>query len=198
MRLLRRAARREDGFTLIELLVASALLGILAAAFAFVLASTVTQSEATQDAVVAQHEARAAVDRFAADLRQAYTGDEAIYPIEAVDVARTSLQFLSPDRAVPFHLRRVSYRLVGGRFERSEARSTDTDGPPWSIGAAGSWQKLVGGVTTAAPFSFLDASGNATTNRLAVRTVRLEMTVRTRSGRASTFGTTVTVRSDAS
>ena len=196
MRLLIRVARREEGFSLIELLVASVLLGILAAAFAFVLGSTVTHSAATQDASVAQHEARSAVERFAADLRQAYTGDDAAYPIEVTN--GTSVQFLSPDRAAPFHLRRVSYRLTAGRFERSQGISSDTDGPPWNIGVAGGWTKLVGGVTTAAPFSYFDASGNATTNPLAVRTVRLQMTVRTKGRRTTTYGTYVTVRSDAS
>jgi prepilin-type N-terminal cleavage/methylation domain-containing protein len=193
---LRRLASREDGFTLIELLVASGVLGILAAAFAFVLASTVTHSGATQDASVAQHEARQAVERFAADLRQAYTGDEATYPIEITN--GTTVRFLSPDRQVPFHLRRVSYRVNAGRFERQQGISSDTDGPPWNIGVAGPWTRLVAGVTTASPFSFFDANGNATSNPLLVRTVRVQMTVRTKGGRTSTHGTTVTVRSDAS
>ncbi len=188
--------RREAGFTVIELVVAMGVLGILGAAFAFVLGSTVTHSSATQDAAIVQHEARAAVDRFAADLRQAYTGDTAVYPIEVVN--STTVRFLSPDRAVPsHHLRRISYRLNAGKLERQEGISTDTDGPPWNILASGPWSKLVGGITTAAPFTFFDANGAATTNPLNVRTVRLQMTVRGTGGRTSIYGTTVTVRSDA-
>jgi prepilin-type N-terminal cleavage/methylation domain-containing protein len=196
MKALRRLGSREDGFTLIELLVASGVLAILAAAFAFVLSATVTHSAATQDASVVQHEARQAVERFAADLRQAYTGDETTYPIEVVN--STSVQFLSPDRQVPFHLRRVTYRVSSGKLERQQGISTDTDGPPWNIGTAGAWTKLVGGVTTASPFTYFDANGAATTNPLNVRTVRLELTVRTKGRRTTTYGTTVTVRSDAS
>jgi prepilin-type N-terminal cleavage/methylation domain-containing protein len=196
MKALRRRASRQDGFTLIELIVSAAVLGILAAAFAFVLSATVTHSAATQDAQVVQQEARSAVERFASDLRQAYTGDEATYPIEVVN--GTTVRFRSPNRQLPFRLRVITYRLNAGVLERQQAISTDTDGAPWNIGTAGPWTRLVAGVTTAAPFSFEDVDGVATTNPLEVRTVRVQLTVRTKGKRSSTYGTTVTVRSDAS
>jgi prepilin-type N-terminal cleavage/methylation domain-containing protein len=189
-----RVAGRERGFTLIELMVVMVVLGILGASFAVVMASTVTQSSSSQDAAILQHEARAAVERFASDLRQAYTGDEATYPIEAVSA--TSIQFLSPDRAEPFHLRRITYRVVGGRLERSQAVSTDTDGPPWQLSGSSPWERLVDRITTASPFSFFDAGDLQTSNRLLVRTVRLELTIKTGGKRTATYGTRVTLRSD--
>jgi type II secretory pathway component PulJ len=143
-----------------------------------------------------QQEARTAVERFASDLRQAYTGDQAAYPIEVVN--GTTVRFLSPNRQVPFRLRRITYRLNAGVLERQQAISTDTDGAPWNIGAAGPWARLVAGVTTASPFTFQDVNGATTTNPLNVRTVRVQLAVRTKGGRTSTYGTTVTVRSDAS
>jgi prepilin-type N-terminal cleavage/methylation domain-containing protein len=192
---LRRLARDERGFTLIELIVSAAVLSILAAAFGFVLSATVTHSAATQDAQVVQQEARAAVERFASDLRQAYTGDDAAYPIEVVN--GTTVRFLSPNRTVPFRLRRITYRVNAGVLERQQAISTDTDGAPWNFGTAGAWTRLVAGVTTASPFSFEDADGDPTSNPLEVRTVRVQLTVRTKGKRTSKYGTTVTVRSDA-
>lgn len=189
-----RRSTRTDGFALVELVVTMAVLGFLAAAFAVVLGSVVRHSSSTQDAAVLQTEARAALDRLASDLRQAYTGDDATYPIESV--SGTVIQFLSPDRQTPFHLRRVAYRLSGGRFERAEATSSDTDGAPWVIPSLGSWTRLVDRVTTSAPFTSLDANGSVTTNPSLVRTIRVQLSLSTTTGRTSTYSADVTVRAD--
>lgn len=189
-----RRSTRTDGFALVELVVTMAVLGFLAAAFAVVLGSVVRHSSSTQDSAVLQTEARAALDRLASDLRQAYTGDDATYPIESV--SGTVIQFLSPDRQTPFHLRRVAYRLSGGRFERAEATSSDTDGAPWVIPSLGSWTPLVDRVTTSAPFTSLDANGSVTTNPSLVRTIRVQLSLSTTTGRTSTYSADVTVRAD--
>jgi hypothetical protein len=133
---------------------------------------------------VLQTEARAAVERFAAELRQAYTGDEetATFPIE--QIGGTSITFLSPDRGQPFHLRRIHYQLASGRFERAAATSTDTDGWPWDIGALGPLQRLVGSVRNTPVLRYFDTDGDelaaTSANRTAVRTVRLTLVLSTK------------------
>lgn len=188
--------RRESGFTLIEMLSAMAVLGLLAAAVSVALSSMIRHSDEVEDRTALQGEVRFTLDRLAVDLRQAYSGVDGVSPIEAV--SSTGLTFLSPDRAEPFHLRRISYRLSGGAIERATATSTDTDGAPWSIPALGSWVKQVESVTNAAPFSYFDANGAATTNPAEVATVTIDLVVATNSSPTRTlrYSTSVTVRSD--
>jgi prepilin-type N-terminal cleavage/methylation domain-containing protein len=188
--------RREDGFTLMEMLVAMALLGVLFAALALAVGSAIRHSSEVEEESTLQTETRAAIDRFAQDLRQAYTGEEDVAPIESI--GSTQITFLSPDRATPFHLRRVSYRLSSGVFERAEAVSTDTDGAPWSIPALGGWAKQVGSVVNTTVFTYLDEGGLPTNDPAAVRTVNVTLTVATPASpnRQSTYQTSVTVRSD--
>ncbi len=196
LRLLRHCQR---GFTLVEMLTVLVVLTFIGMAFAAMFSSVVNHSATIADQITLQTEARAALDRFASDFRQAYTGDPApvtpTYPIESV-TSGTAIQFLTPDRASPFHLRRVSYRISGGVFQRADAISTDTDGYPWSIPSLSSYRNLVGSITTAAPFTFYDKNGATTTTASAVRQVRIQFTVQTKTGRATTFSENVTLRSD--
>ena len=192
----------EGGFSLTEMLVTLAILALIGTAFAAVLSSVANHSATIADSITLQTEARAALDRFASDFRQAYTGDPAPVnptdPIESV-TSGTGIQFLTPDRGNPFHLRRVSYRISGGTFQRADVTSTDTDGWPWvwpGGGALGPYRNLVGSITTATPFTFYDANGNTTTTASAVREVRIQFTVRTKTGRSTTFSENVTLRSD--
>jgi prepilin-type N-terminal cleavage/methylation domain-containing protein len=194
IRRLRCGPRDERGFTLVELLVTMVVLGVLAGAFAVLFSSVATHSTTISDQMTLQVEARAALDRFASDLRQTYSGDTATNSIESIAGGGTAIQFLTPDRAVPFHLRRVAYRVAGGRFERAEAISADTDGAPWSIPALSAWATLVPNVITTAPFTFRDASGATTTNPALVREVLVQLTVRTPTGRTTTHSESVTVR----
>ena len=115
--------------TLSEMLVVLAIMGIILAALAGVLSMSITQSSQIQEQSILQTEVRDAVDTMARELRQAYTGDST-YPIETA--TSTTLQFLSPDKAVPFHNRRIAYRLAGGQIDRAMTTSTDTDGAPWT------------------------------------------------------------------
>lgn len=188
--------RQEAGFTLSEMLVVLAILGILMAAFTGLLSTTVRHSTEIQEQDVTQTEVRAAVDRLAAEFRQAYSGDSATAPIEAA--TGTTLQFLSPDRAQPFHLRRIAYRLSAGALERATATSTDTDGFPWVFPALGAYAPVLGSIRNAALFTFLDASNAPTTVAANVRTVTIAVTVATKAApsRQYTYGTSVTVRSE--
>ena len=91
-------------------------MGVIMAALALVLSMSITQSSQIQEQSTLQSEVRGATDTMASELRQAYTGDTT-YPIETATA--TTLQFLSPDRAVPFHNRRIAYRLAGGQIDRA-------------------------------------------------------------------------------
>jgi prepilin-type N-terminal cleavage/methylation domain-containing protein len=192
--------RREDGFTLSEMLTSLVVLGVLFAMASTILASAIRHSDEVEDQSVLQAEMRGALDQLGRDLRQAYSGDSLTFPIESI--SPTGITFLSPDRAQPFHLRRISYRLTSGRLERRAAASTDTDGAPWSIPALGAWLKQAGAITTTTPFRYYDANGSeitSMTNPALVHTVRVTLTAATGSApnRSFTYETSVTMRADA-
>jgi len=194
----------ESGLTLTELVVVLAIMGIVMAALAGMLASSVRSSSEIQDRSALQTEARATVDTAIRDLRQAYTGDTT-YPIETA--TSTTLQFLSPDRATPFHLRRIAYRLSGGKISRAQTTSTDTDGAPWvglgwttfaSIPST-AWASKVGSVTNAAIFSYYDQSGALLTGTITPSSVyRVKITVsvapKTATARPYTYSSSSSLR----
>lgn len=186
--------RRDDGFTVVELVEAMALLGILTATVAIVLTSMVRQSDDVREQNLLQTELRPAVDRLAQDLRQAYGGD-GVVPV--VSMSATGLMFLSPDRADPFHLRRIAYRVSGGVLERSLETSTDTDGPPWNFGPSGGWeQQSEARIVNTDVFTYYDAAGAVTAVAADVRKVAVKLVAEapTTPGRSVTYATTVTVR----
>jgi prepilin-type N-terminal cleavage/methylation domain-containing protein len=202
--MLHRRLREEAGFTLTEMLTVLAIMGIILAALALVLSMSITQSSQIQEQSTLQTEVRAAIDTMAREIRQAYTGDST-YPIETA--SSTTLQFLSPDRAVPFHNRRIAYRLASGQIDRALTTSTDTDGPPWAGFAwttfgsipAGSWVKQVGSVTNAAVFTYYDVNGNLLTGTItpsSVYRIKITVTVATKiaSSRQFTYSTSTSLR----
>lgn len=193
-RRLLRTLRREDGFTLTELLAATSILGVLFAMFAVIVGSTVTHSSEISDETVLQAEVRGAIDRLAQDLRQAYSGDDTVPPIEIM--TGTSIQFLSPDRTTPFHLRRIAYQVSGNVLQRRTALSTDTDGVPWDIPPLGGWAPAAKLVTNTTVFAYKDAAGNTTTDPASVRTVYVTMIVSPVGSRDKrfTYTTSITVR----
>ena len=196
---LARRLRAERGFSLIELLITIVMLTFLGMAFATLFSAVANQSQAISEGITTQTQARAALDRFASDFRQAYTGDPApvnpTYPVQSV-TSGTSITFFSPDRLNPFHLRRITYRLQSGQLQRAEEVSTDTDGWPWVWPGMSAFRTLVPNVTNTTPFTFYDKNGATTTTASAVRQVRLLLTVRTNNQRSTTFSENVTVRSD--
>lgn len=199
-----RRLRQEDGLTLSELLVVLAIMGVILAALTLVLGMSITQSSQIQEQSTLQTEARSTLDMLAKEIRQAYTGD-LTYPVETA--TSTTLQFLSPDRAVPFHNRRVAYRLSGGQIDRAETTSTDTDGPPWagfawtSFGSipAGSWSKRTDSVANAAIFTYYDKAGTLLTGTItpsSVYRVVMTVTVATKAAatRQFTYSTSASLR----
>ena len=204
-RTLHRLLRDEAGMTLTELVDVMAILGIVVAVLALVISTSVRQSNQIQDQSALQSEVRATVDTLARELRQAYTGDTS-FPIETA--TGTTLQFLSPDRAVPFHNRRIAYRLAGGRIERALTTSSDTDGPPWtglawtSFGSVptGSWSPQVDSVRNSALFDYYGSAGALLTGTItpsAVYRVKITVTVATGGapGRPFTYSTSASLRS---
>ena len=186
-------AAGEGGYTLIEMLVSMIFIGMLFAAFSLVLTSTLHHNDEVTAESTAKTELRTSIDGLANELRQAYSGDTTS-PIESV--SGTQITFLSPDRATPFHLRRISYRLSSGSFQRAIAISTDTDGAPWTIPALGAWATQVKSVVNGTVFTYLDASGAVTATPASVRTVNVTLTVSTTTsqGRQFTYSTSVTLR----
>jgi Tfp pilus assembly protein PilW len=186
------------------MVVVMAILGIVIAMLVVVLSLTIRQSSQIEEQSALQTDIRATADVLARELRQAYTGD-ASYPIETA--TGTTLQFLSPDMAAPYHNRRIAYRLTGGHLDRASTTSTDTDGPPWAGLAwttfatvpAGAWAKRVVSVRNAAVFTYFDKSGallSGTITPSAVYRVKITVTVSTdaNTARQFTYSTSASLR----
>ncbi len=152
-------ARAHDGFTLVEMLVSTVVIGIFFAMFSVVVTSTLHHSSVIQEQTVLQTEARAAADSLVGDLRQASSGVDGTCPITVATA--TSLQFLSPDKAQPFHQRTVAVQLSSGKLRRAVSTSTNT-APPWTgmwtTPPANAWANQVP-IANTTVFSYYDASG---------------------------------------
>jgi prepilin-type N-terminal cleavage/methylation domain-containing protein len=180
-RRLLRALRREDGLTLSEMVVVMAILGIIVAALAMGMSLTITQSAQIQDETTLETESRAVIDQMARELRQAYTGDTT-YPIKTA--TSTTIEFLSPDFATPFHNRRIAYRLTGGHIDRAVTASTNTGAPPWTGWAwssfagipASAWDQRVSSVTSSTLFTYYGTSLDPVTNRPVLLTGTIDPT----------------------
>lgn len=186
--------RDEHGFTIPELLVTFVLLSIVLGAFGQMLITSSKTSNRVLEHTELQAAARAAIDRLTTDLREATTTTQAT-PVESV--SGTAFTFDSPDRSTPFHLRRISYRLVNGTLQRSTTLSTDTDGYPWLFPAApGPWITELDSIANPTPFVFYDANGQPTTTPSAVRSLRVTFRVAPQltQGGSAVYSSFVTIR----
>jgi prepilin-type N-terminal cleavage/methylation domain-containing protein len=186
MRALLHRLRDERGFTLVEMLTSMAVLGILFAVFATVMSTTITHGTQEQAITELQTEARAAIERFAQEVRQAHSGDGS-WPIQSVNSGTQTIRFLSADRLEPFHLRQIEWRLSSGALQRRAVTSTDTDGAPWTYPTpitSATWVTQVRAVRNTTVFAFLDASDVATATAANVRKVRITVDVST-TGKAA-------------
>jgi prepilin-type N-terminal cleavage/methylation domain-containing protein len=198
MRALFHRFRDERGFTLVEMLTSMIVLGILFAVFATVMSTTITQGTQEQAATELQTEARAAMERFAQELRQAHSGDGS-WPIQIVNAGTQTIRFVSPDRLQPFHLRQIEWRLSSGALQRRAVTSSDTDGAPWTYPTpitSASWSTEARAVRNMTVFQFLDAADAPTTTPANVRkvTITLQVSTQGQSARVYTFETSATPR----
>jgi prepilin-type N-terminal cleavage/methylation domain-containing protein len=185
---MRRRLRSEAGFTVPELLVTMVLISILTTAFAMVITSTVTHSAVITNESVLQTQTRVALNQIVKDLREASLSsstDTSPFVTSAGVMSATSVTFYAPDSTyspgspTTYRLRKISYQLSGGQFQRASAVSSNTNGPPWTIPAQGSWVPLVKGVVNTTTFKYYDGSQPPalTTNPAAVRTVVITLSV---------------------
>lgn len=195
---MRRLVRRQEGMTLIEMLSAMGVFAVVVGMFALILSSAIRHSDEIDKQTNLQVQARSAIGFVSSDLRQAYDGDGDVLTSPIETMTATQLTFLSPDRLYPFHLRRVSYRLNGGTFQRVFATSSDTDGAPWAIPALGSYRTVVDRVVNASAFSYRKADGTTATTPVDVKTVDLTLVVSTATSpsRQYTYKTSVTLRGE--
>ena len=189
-----RTLRGERGFTLIELLAAMAIMGTLLGAFGQMLITTSKSSTRTEEQATLQDLARTAISGLTRDLREA-TNTLGTSPVESL--SGTTLTFDAPDEATPFHLRRISYRLVGGELDRSVTTSLNTSNAPWQWpGTSGPWIAALDSITNGSIFTYYDATGATTTNPTAVRSVRITLAVapKQNQGGTSTYSALVSIR----
>jgi prepilin-type N-terminal cleavage/methylation domain-containing protein len=188
----------ERGFTMVELMASMFILtvGVLVA-WSAIMSTTAKTAGRAQELADLQTEVRSAVDAMAMDLRQGECLNGTTTPVTAA--TSTQVTFYSPDRATPYHLRQVSYRLSGGSFQRAFATSTNTGGPPWTIPALGSWSTLVSRVTNASILSYKDATNQPTTDPTAVASAHVKLVITPpvgAGGSAATYETDIALRAD--
>lgn len=195
MTLRRPGASSQAGYSLMEAMVTVTLLTLVLGVVYDTFSQTLRHEAEVVERIKVQNDGRSAVDQMVRDLRQAYTGDEAI-PVIAT-MSATSLTFYSPDRATPHHLRRITYALSGGDLVMSVTSSSDTDGPPWVFATAPSPAPLLRDVVNAVSFEYRDSSGAVTTSPAAVSVVDLTLVVDTdpdRSPGPQIYSTTINLR----
>ncbi len=188
-------AKDDDGFTIVEVMVATSILAIVLLIVYLTLNSGVQHAAEAESRVQIEAAVRGVADTFVRDVRQAYTGDPTISRVESMGA--TTITFYSPDRAAPYHLRKISYRLVGVDLQRSVTTSTDTDGVPWVFGTTEPYATVVSDVRNTTLFTYRDRAGSLTTNPSSVATVQFDLTVDHDTARlpgALSYTTTVEVR----
>jgi len=135
-----RRLRSESGFMLLELIMGTVVLTIVVAMFSQLMISIVTRDTAATNQAMLASEARPALDAMANELRAAMCNNLTA-PITAANA--TSITFYTPDRATPYHLQQITYSVSGGVLTRQVTKSTNTGGPPWTMGTPGTAQKIV-------------------------------------------------------
>lgn len=145
----------EGGFLLIDLIVAALLLLIVLSAFTGLYTMIGGRANTLEKQAVLAAQARPMLDTMAAELQSAMC-NATTQPITSA--SGTQVTFTTPDRQQPYHLQQITYTLAGGVLSRQVAVSTNTGGPPWTIGAAQA-STTATSVTNATVFDFLSSSG---------------------------------------
>ena len=151
----RLALRGEDGFLLLDVLTAMILVAVVVAAFAGIFTTVERRDSTLQKQAVLASAARPMLDAMAAELQSAVCNGTT-QPITSA--SGTQVAFTTPDRQQPYHLQQISYTLASGVFSRQVALSSNTGGPPWTMGAARA-STSVDSVTNSTVFDFVSSSG---------------------------------------
>lgn len=147
--------RDEGGFLLIDLITAAALLLIMLGAFSVMYTGVGTRENTLQSQGELAAEARPMLDTMAAELQSAMCNGST----QPITVANgTQVTFTTPDRQQPYHLQQITYGLSSGVLTRQLAMSTNTGGPPWTMGPATTID-IVPSVTNSVVFDFVSSSG---------------------------------------
>ena len=140
--------RAQAGFTLVELMVAIVLSAVFALAIYGFFFNVMDNARTQQSQWMAQQDGRTAVDRMAADIRQAVSPDDGLTP-PLISVSATSVEmYVDPSRvltAVRPVPHKVRYAIVSGQLIRERAIPTNTVAP-FSYGAYGPDEVLVSGI----------------------------------------------------
>jgi Tfp pilus assembly protein PilV len=147
--------RDEGGFLLIDLITAAALLLIMLGAYSVMYSGVGTRESTLQTQAALAATARPMLDSMAAELQSAMCNGST-QPITAAN--GTAVTFTTPDRQQPFHLQQITYSMASGTLTRQLAQSTNTGGPPWTLGTPVTTD-LVSNVTNSVVFDFLSSSG---------------------------------------
>ena len=148
------------------------------------------RANSTEQQSTLQTQARAGLDAFASDLRQAMCNDQTT-PVTTASASQ--LSFYSPDRQTPSTCGR-SRTASGGAFQRQLVTSTNTGGPPWTIPSLSTapLATLFNGVTAVGStpyFTYYDSNDAVTTTASQVTRVDLALTA-TPTGSTSGEGAT--------
>jgi prepilin-type N-terminal cleavage/methylation domain-containing protein len=165
----------ERGFTAIEMTVAVFVLGIVMATAMGFMSSALLRGTATSEQTVLQAETRQVFDQFVIEMRQATSGMTGVVAIETMQAG--TIQFLSPNSATPYGMRRISYTVASGELRRTEITSTDTDGYPWVFGTLPAYSKVLGSVRNTTVFRYLDDNGAVTAVPAAVQTIEISLDI---------------------
>jgi Tfp pilus assembly protein PilW len=147
--------RSEGGFLLVELLIAATMLAIVIGSFTAIYTMVESRSNTIETQAVLVAQARPVLDTMADQLQSAVCNGTT-QPITAA--SGTQVTFTTPDRMQPYHLQQITYSLSGGVVSEQIAQSTNTGGPPWTMGAARA-APSVPSVTNPVVFDFLSSSG---------------------------------------
>ena len=140
---------------LLDVLTAMVLVSVVVAAFAGIFTSVVRRDTTLQRQATLASTARPMLDSMAAELQSAVCNGTT-QPITSA--SGTQVTFTTPDRQQPYHLQQIFYTLASGVFSRQVALSTNTGGPPWTMGTVRA-STSVDSVTNAAVFDFISSSG---------------------------------------
>jgi Tfp pilus assembly protein PilV len=140
---------------LLDLLTAMILVAIVVAAFAGIFSMVEQRDTTLQRQASLASAARPMLDTMAAELQSAVCNGTT-QPITSA--SGTQVTFTTPDRQQPYHLQQISYTLASGTFSRQVALSTNTGGPPWTMGTTHA-STSVDSVTNPVVFDFVSSSG---------------------------------------